>query len=161
MIKISDTSWYAGDERLNEAARQGDLATLQELLPGASDFNKARALEQATDRRQGEAIWLLLEAGVDAEARDGSLQSAMGYGQLAWVQRLLDDGTSEQGRDHALNKASEWKRDAENGVRLTNDENRLACVRLVLAAGVSEEGRNNAIQKASAYDDTTLLALLT
>ena len=160
-IKTSDTSWYDGDEALNEAARKGDLGKLRELLPEASDFNKARALSHATDRRQGEAIWLLLEAGVDADARDESLQSAVGYGQPVWVQRLLDDGTSEQGRDHALNKASEWKRDAANGVRFTNDEDRLACVRLVLDAGVSKDGLNDAIEKATAYDDNTLLALLT
>lgn len=160
MIKSSTTPNYSGDAPLNDAALQGDVETVKRLAAGASLWSKQRAAGHAANQRQTEALWALLDADIGEDGRGQVLETALLYGEVSWVERLLADGTTETARGSALNKAAEWKRYLDDGHVMASDEDRLACVRLLLAAGTTADALENAQAKATILGDTTLIPLL-
>lgn len=144
---------YNGNEILNDAARQGDLTTVQRLTVDESDYNRWKAAEQAFDCQQWAVVDALLEAGVGEQGRNALLERAVSGGGVEWTKRLLREGTSEQARGFALNRLTEWP---PGGLVDRHHD----CLRMLLAAGVADYDRRRAREKARANGDDLLAAWL-
>lgn len=159
MIQEHDTSHYNGNEILNDAARRGDLPTVQRLIVDEPDWNRWVATRNAWSFGQWEVVDALLEAGVGEHGRNDLLEHAVVSGAVDWTERLLRDGTSEKARGIALNRLAEWQRD--KGVRPADlvDQHH-NCLLAVLAEGVAADDRRRARKKARAHGDDLLAGWL-
>lgn len=159
MIERVDTSSYNGNAALNDAARRGDLATVQRLIVDESDFNRWKATDHAWNSRQWEVVDALLDAGVGEQGRNALLERTVNGGALEWTERLLRGNTSEKARGFALNHLAEWTRDAgDRPTELASQHH--ACLRALLVAGVAADDRRSAREKARANGDDLMVAWL-
>jgi hypothetical protein len=159
MITRPDTSNYNGNEVLNDAARKGDLATVQRMIGDQSDWARWQAAIQAWHAKQWEVIDALLEAGVGEVGRNALLEMIVSGAVVEWTERLLHDGTSEQARGRALNSLAERQNMGDSrSVDFVDDYH--DCVRAVLAAGVDAADRRRAQKTARANGDKLLAAWL-
>ncbi len=104
--------FYNGNEVLNDAAKRGDLATVQRMIADESDWNRWQAAMQAWNSQQWDVVDALLDAGVGEQGRNALLEMTVSSGVVEWTERLLRDGTNEKARGFALNRLAEWQREA-------------------------------------------------
>lgn len=147
MIQDHDTSHYNGNEILNDAARRGDLATVQRLIADQPDWNRWIAARNALGNGRWEVADALLTAGVGELGRNDLLEHFVSAGDLEWTELMLRDGTSEMARGFALNRLVEWHiRSVDRPAELVEQQH--ACVRALLAAGVAVADRRRARKNA-------------
>ncbi|MGH8465660.1 MAG: hypothetical protein ACRER5_16075 [Pseudomonas sp.] len=160
MIIERDTSNYNGNEVLNDAARRGDLATVQRLIVDEPDWNRWVATCNALGHGRWEVVDALLTAGIGELGRNDLLKHFVSAGDVDWTERMLRDGTSEKARGSALNRLAEWQRGSNEGrsAELTDAQHK--CLLAVLAAGVAIGERRRAQKKARANGDDLLAAWL-
>ncbi len=124
-------------EALTNAAKKGDLETVQVLLElGISEENRQIALAYAAQEGHLEIIRFFLDSGISEADRGWALKNAAANGQLETIQVLLKSGISEADKNTALALA------AAHG--------HLGTVRFFLASGISEADRETALQNAAA-----------
>lgn len=160
MIQESDTSSYNGNEVLNDAARRGDLATVQRLMGDQPEWFRMVAAQNAWSNGRWQVVDALLEAGVGEVGRNSLLEHAVASGAVDWTERMLRDGTSEKARGFALNRLAEWRRDAKEDRSAELADEHHKCLLAVLAAGVDVGDRRRAAKKARANGDDLLAAWL-
>ena len=159
MIHERDTSSYNGNEVLNDAARRGDLATVQSLMGDQPEWFRWVATRNAWSNGRWEVVEALLAAGVGEHGRNDLLEHAVFSGAVDWTERMLRDGTSEKARGSALNRLAEWQRDRGARPAELVDQHH-ECLLAVLAAGVAADDRRRARKKARANGDDLLAAWL-
>lgn len=160
MILEEDTSSYGGNEVLNDAARRGDLATVQGLMGDQPEWFRFVAAQNALVNGRWKVVDALLGAGVGEVGRNSLLGHAVSLGASDWTEQMLREGTSEQARGFALNRLAEWQRDSNEDRSAELVDRHHDCLRAVLAAGVADDARRRARKKARAHGDKLLVAWL-
>ena len=159
----SGSANHSLDDQLLEAASNGDLASIRDLLARGADIDARddygwTALMVASESGEVAAVELLLDRGADIDARDDyggtALMEASAYGGVAAVELLLDRGADIEAREDGG-----W-----TALMMASEKGQVETAELLLNRGADIEARKDSgwtvLMSASAHGGVAAVELL-